>query len=80
MIQKTYNCVLPGPTGYDYVLEYSVSAWMAMCSDTVNIRLRDGFGWFDYVPVQVEKLSAYAKHGVRTMDDLINHLFWVALS
>ena len=78
MIQKMYDCVLPVSPGFgDVATEYQVSAWMAMGSDTVNLRLRDGFGWYEYIPVQVERLSDYAHKGVKTMDDLIKFLFYV---
>lgn len=80
MVQKMYNCVVPVYCieGLDnFVREYQVSAWMAMGSNTVNLRLRDGLGWYEYIDVQVEKLSDYTKHGVKTMDDLVRYLFWV---
>lgn len=83
MVQKMYDCVMPVYTGEgldNFVREYQVSAWSAMGSDTVNLRLRDGLGWFEYIPVQVEKLSDYASHGVKTMDDLIRYMFWVVPS
>jgi len=83
MIQKMYNCGLPVKSlfGEDMVQEYQVSAWQAMGSDTINYRLRDGFGWYSYgglMPeVTTEKLSDYAHAGVQTMDDLIAYLFYV---
>lgn len=81
MIQKMYNCVVPGHSGEGY----QVSAWQAMGSNTVCMRTKDNkYGWsedmtLDYgVPaVMVEKLSDYAHHGVRTMDDLVDFLFYV---
>jgi hypothetical protein len=80
MIQKTFDCARP-VSGLDYVQEYQVSAWMAMGSDVVNYRLRDGLGWHNYgglMPeVTSEKLSDYAKVGIRSMDDLIEYLFYV---
>jgi hypothetical protein len=76
MIQKTYPCAVP-VLGMDVVREYDVSAWMAEGSNTVNLRLRDGFGWYGFMEVQVEKLSDYASKEIKTMDDLIEYLFWV---
>jgi hypothetical protein len=76
MIQKMYDCAVPVYEGV--VREYQVSAWMAMGSDTVNIRLRDDVvGWYELTGIQVEKLSDYARAGVKTMDDLIRYLYWV---
>lgn len=80
MIQKMYNCAMP--VWADEGLapgasEYQVSAWQAMGSDTVNLRLRDDKGWYEFHPVQVEKLSSYAAWGVKSMDDLIEYLFYV---
>lgn len=83
MHHKMYDCVIPVHTSEgldDFVREYQVSAWTAPGSDTVNMRLRDGLGWYQYIPVQVEKLSDYAMLGIRTMDELIEHLFWVVPS
>jgi hypothetical protein len=84
MIQKMYDCVTPDEfAGSGFARPYQVSAWMAMGSDTVNIRTRDGFGWaedmikFGVPAVQVEKLSRYASKGITTMDDLIEYLFYV---
>jgi hypothetical protein len=88
MVHKVYDCVQPmtsavaedNPVWGGYAQEYQVSAWMAMGSDTVNLKLRDGLGWYEYVGVVTEKLSDYAKHGVKTMDDLIQYLYWVVPS
>jgi hypothetical protein len=86
MIQKMYDCVLPlsdafGERSVEY--RYQVSAWMAMGSNTVNITTRDESGWArnwpdqDLFAVSVEKLSDYINAGVKTMDDLIEYLFYV---
>jgi hypothetical protein len=83
MIQKMYNCVLPVESFFSEGMaqEYQVSAWQAMGSDTINYRLRDGFGWYSYgglMPeVTTEKLSMYAGMGIKSMDDLIEYLFYV---
>ena len=80
MIQKMYDCALPVSQGFgfgDVVREYQVSAWMAEGSNTVNYRLRDGLGWYEFAGVQVEKLSDYLSEGVMTMDDLVEYLFYV---
>jgi len=80
MIQKTYNCQIP----YWEDGKYKVSAWMAEGSDTVNMRSWDPIrGWSVDYPEQgifavwSEKLSDYAKVGIKTMDDLIEYLYWV---
>ena len=55
-----------------------------MGSDTVCFRSYDKiFGWSQDYPEQgitavvVEKLSNYASKGIKTMDDLIDYLFYV---
>lgn len=74
MIQKTYLCSVPYSGDRDF--PYTVSAWMAEGSDTVNIRMWDKLtGW--YGVIDVEKLSSYVADGVKTMDDLVKHLFYV---
>lgn len=84
MIQRTFNCEIPAQYKGSYDRKYKVSAWMAMGSNTVNLRMHDPkYGWQEDmidigVPaVIVEKLSDYASAGIRTMDDLVNHLFYV---
>lgn len=82
MIQKMYNCEIPNYYGGDR--SYKVSAWMAEGSNTVNMRTFDpNTGWSKDYPelgifaVWSEKLSDYAKAGVKTMDDLIEYLYLV---
>lgn len=79
MIHKTYPCAFPlistDQRLGSVVREYDISAWQAMGSDSVNIRMRDGWGWGHMVIT--EKLSSYVHQGVRTMDDLIEYLYWV---
>lgn len=86
MIQKTYECEIPDITGAGsgYSRRYKVSAWMAMGSDTVNLRSWDPlYGWSEDYPEHgitgtwTEKISHYLKSGVKTMDDLVEYLFYV---
>lgn len=79
MIHKMYTCFSPMPGHWDRPsdTEFQVSAWMAQGSDSVNIRLRDEKGWYEYTGIITEKLSDYKSAGVRTMFDLIEHLYWV---
>lgn len=79
MIQKMYTCLAPEPGNWDSPgdKEFQVSAWMAQGSNSVNIRLRDEKGWYEYTGIISEKLSDYYWAGVRTMDDLIEWLYWV---
>ncbi len=85
MIHKVYECEVPAEyhDGY-FDRQFKVSAWQAMGSDQVNMRTWDkSFGWSKDWPedgitgVITEKLSDYASRGIRTMDDLINFLFYV---
>lgn len=75
MIQKTYDCVsaMVDTDGEWHMAPFKVSAWHAMGSDTVNLRLHDGSGWYPWVIT--EKLSQYICKGVQTMDDLIGWLY-----
>lgn len=76
MIHKKYACSIPYSGDRDF--PYTVSAWMAEGSNTVNLTTYDRlFGWNKSVGVQVEKLSDYVSAGVKTMDDLVKHLFYV---
>lgn len=75
IIQKTFLCTNPAALS-EKTSRFEVSAWQGMGSDTVNIRLRDDFsGWYNLI--DVEKLSSYAAWGVKSMDDLIEYLFYV---
>lgn len=77
MIHKMFKCETELGT------QYEISAWQAMGSDTVNLRSRDEWGWSQDWPeigltgVWSEKLSEYARYGVKTMDQLIDYLFYV---
>lgn len=81
MIHKTYKCAYPG---YKGDVEYVVSAWQAMGSDSVNMTtFTPGVGWDRDYPehgisrVHTEKLSSYIRRGIKTMDELIGYLFYV---
>jgi hypothetical protein len=79
MIQKTYNCVSPDAGSAP---EFQVSAWQAMGSSTVNLRLRDESGWFEWIethnlndPVYLWRAAVDGK--TMTMDDLVDYLYEV---
>lgn len=93
MVHKVYDCVQPmtsavaedNPVWGGYAQEYQVSAWMAMGSNTVNIRLRDGLGWYDQVETHnlndpVYRWQATVTGKRMSMDDLIQYLYWVVPS
>lgn len=76
MVQKMYDIAKPVPDT-DIAREFQVSAWTAQGSSTINMRLRDGLGWYEFIGVWTEDLRDYAKYGIRTMDELVGYLFHV---
>lgn len=84
MIQKTYECEVPEQYAGSFDRSFKVSAWTAMGSDTVNFRSWDPKGGWDkdypengITAVQTERISDYAHMGIRTMDALVEYLFYV---
>ncbi len=78
MIQQTFTCTMTinAHDGLpEIVQEFRVSAWMAMGSDNVNMRMCDEAGWI--AGVETHKLSWYSQDGVRTMEEMVEFLFYV---
>lgn len=76
MLVKRYTCITPGPNFTKPVEgiseEFTLTVTHAPGSNSVNIVNNGEFG----PHVLVEKLSWYRNWGVKTIDDLIDHLYY----
>ncbi len=69
MLVKKFECFVPDDEG-NVIEEFSLNVTHAPGSDSVNLIFPDFF-------VLVEKLSWYTHRGVKTVDQLLDYLYYV---